>query len=365
MKPSAETIPNSATERSTPVVIAGIGTALPPLRVSQAEVLDFVLQNFRPGAGAAALYRRTMSHPGIQTRHFALPSLADCLETDADIVLARFEKASADLSVEALAKALAAAGARAVDVDFLVVSTCTGYICPGITSHVIERAGLRPDARLADLVGMGCGAALPALEAATNFITAHPGATAAAISVEICSAALFSNDEPGIVVSNALFADGAAAVILKSEPPPRNGSLHPRIVSFSSITKPEWRETLRFRTEGGRLKNVLGPEVPRQAAEAVEAVAADLLHPGAANRADRWILHAGGAKVIDAIQTRLGIDPSLVAGAREVLRRCGNMSSPTVLFVLAEECRRARPGDVGVMASFGAGFTAHGALLRF
>ena len=365
MRPTVQSAPAPVRRLAAPPSVAGLGTALPALRVTQREVYDFIREHFGVGAAAEEFYRRTLAHPGIDTRHFALDALADCLEPDPDVVARRFERAAADLATRALESALAACGAAPEDVDFLAVSTCTGYACPGVSAHVLERAGLRADARLADLVGMGCGAALPALEAAANFLAAHPDATAAAVSVEICSAAIFSNEEPGIIVSNALFADGAAAAILRGRPPERNGAAHPKILGFASRTFPEWRDTLRFRTESGRLKNILGKDVPAQAADAVAEVADALLDGRPRGDVARWVLHAGGPRVLDAIQDRLGLPALALGRARSVLRRCGNMSSPTVLFVLAEECGLAKPNELGVMASFGAGFTAHGALLSF
>ncbi len=365
MKPATDTLTRPSPRPIASPVIAGIGTALPTLRVTQKEILDFVLKHFDVGDAAAVLYRRTLGHPGIETRNFALSSLEECLDTNPDHVAARFERTATDLAGAALRRAMVNAGIDPATIDFLVVSTCTGYVCPGISAHVLESAGLRSDTRVADLVGMGCGAAIPALEAACNFIAAHPGSTAAAISVEICSAALFSNDEPGIVVSNSLFSDGAAALIVRSDAPISHEIRHPRVRGFASQTRPEWRETLRFKTDGGRLKNILGPDVPKQAALAVSEVSDALLAGRSRGNVSRWIFHAGGAKVLDAIEQRMALPPVALASARDVLRQCGNMSSPTVLFVLNEESRLAAPGELAVMAAFGAGFTAHGVLLEY
>ncbi|MGQ0645525.1 MAG: type III polyketide synthase, partial [Elusimicrobiota bacterium] len=290
------------------------------------------------------------------------------LEPAPDRVNARFEKWGAALSARALAGALDGAGLAAEGLDFLAAATCTGYLCPGLSAYAAEAAGLRPDARLADLAGMGCGAALPALEQAYNFLQAHPDSSAAAVCTEICSAAVFSDDAADLVVSNALFADGSAAAVLKAAPPGEKGG-GPVLRGFASLTVPAWRDTLRFRTEGGRLRNVLGREVPAQAAQALESVSADLLGRFGLARADvgRWILHPGGRKVLDAAQERLGLPPEALLSSRRVLERCGNMSSPSVLFVLKEEMesRPPRRGEWGLMASFGAGFSAHAALLEF
>jgi alkylresorcinol/alkylpyrone synthase len=258
-------------------------------------------------------------------------------------------------------------------IDYVAVATCTGYVCPGISSFLIEAAGLRPDVRHADLVGMGCGAAIPAIEAAYDFVTAHPGATAAIVCTEICSAAFFSNDNPDIVISNTLFADGSAALLLRSAPADTalksNGVLFPEIVGFESLLVPEWRDKIRFRSEGGYLRNVLAKDLPEKAASAFDLMSAALLDRHGLRRDDvkHWVLHPGGARVLDAFQARLNFRDDEIRSARTVLRENGNMSSPSVLFVLAEELRRRRPepGSWGVLSAFGAGFSAYACLVRF
>jgi predicted naringenin-chalcone synthase len=348
--------------------IVGIGTAVPALRVAQSEVLDFILKRFDIGDGARELYRRSMRGDAILTRHFALSSLEECLETDLNKVIARFETAAVELSTRSLTRALTASGAEPSSIDFLAVATCTGYLCPGLSAYVVERAGLRSDVRLADIVGMGCGAALPALEQASNFARANPDSTAAVICTEICSAAMYSNEDPGIIVSNAIFADGSAAILLRSAGLASNGRTLARVRSFATETRPAWRDSLRFKTDGGRLKNVLERSVPEQAGEALATVISRLLAEGSLKMADidHWVLHAGGSRVLDAAERTLNLSPSALSPARSILRDFGNMSSPTVLFVLAQSLRAGpEPGSRAVMASFGAGFSAHAALLEF
>ncbi len=339
------------------------GTAVPPFEVSQPEALDFLLRHFPLKPATRALYERVFRHPSVATRRFAVERLEDLLNEDLDRVNARFQKAAVSLATEALKKALAAAGILPTEVDFLAATTCTGYLCPGLAAHAAETAGLRPDVRYLDLAGMGCGAALPALEAARNFLAAHPDGTAAVVSAEVCSATLFSDDDAGLVVSNALFADGAAAAVMKAK------GAGPRIVDFTSLLVPAWRDTLRFKSDGGRLRNVLGPQVPAQSAEAMEKLADRLLGARGIKRSDvaHWILHPGGSKVLDAIEKRLGLPSEVSLHARGVLRRFGNMSSPSCLFVLEETLRSLRPspGETGILAAFGAGFSAHAALLEF
>jgi predicted naringenin-chalcone synthase len=361
-------------DRRAPPVLMSVATALPPLAVSQEEILRFILARVPMQPSTRALYQRVFRNNAIERRFFALSSMEESLEPDPDRVSARFETWAVSLSRTALDRAVQKAGLQARDLDFLAVATCTGYLCPGLSAYVIEACGLRPDIASVDVVGMGCGAALPALQQAAAFVQANPGKRAAVVCTEICSAAAFWGDAPDLVVTNALFADGSAAVILGGGPEPSPDDPEtrpalPRIHGFASVTFPAWRDTLRFRTDRGRLRNVLGKDVPAQAAEALDVLISRLLAGQGVPAAEvrRWIFHPGGGKVLDAVSASLGLSDADLAASRRVLKNFGNMSSPTVLFVLADEqaARPPEPGEWGVLASFGAGFTAHAALVRW
>ena len=323
-------------------------------------MLSFVLERFNIRERTRQLYRKVLSHPSIDQRHFALGDLDEAMDLSLDEKNARFETEAAGLAVRALNDALSSAHLAATDVDYIVAATCTGYVCPGLSSHIVERGGFNPSVHVADLVGMGCGAALPALEQASNFARANPEKIAAVVCSEICSATLVSNDDPDIVISNALFADGAAAVLLRCDANAKG--LVTR--QFAARTFPAWRNELRFVSEKGHLKNTLSKNVPLHAAQAVRQVVNDL---GAANDISRWVLHAGGQKVIDALASEFGLSADDVACSQAVLKKYGNMSSPTVLFVLKEMLRTRPPtcGNLIAMASFGAGFSAYAALLEW
>lgn len=348
--------------------IAGLGTAVPATPTPQNDTLDFVLSRFNILERTKQLYKKTLQHKSIEKRYFTLTDLDQVLDQDLDRKNVRFEREASRLSAQALRSALASAQLEADQIDFVAATTCTGYICPGISAHLVEDVGLRSDVRVADLVGMGCGAAVPALEQANNFLAANPGKTAAIVCTEICTAAMFSNDDIDIVISNTIFSDGSAALILRNGAD-KSGLPRPYLRSFASLIIPEWRDTLRFRTERGHLKNVLGKDVPEQAGEAMRRIKQDLLARNGLNHSDinHWIMHAGGGKVLDAIEKDLDLKPSDLASSRDVLRNYGNMSSPTVLFVLDRvmQDRAPRAGDRAIIGAFGAGFSAYGALVEW
>lgn len=345
------------------ISILSVGTSVPPLRLSQEEILKFVLGNFAIKAQRQELYKKTLSNPSIQFRHFALNSIEEVLETDQGKVNQRFELKTLELAAESLKNSLRKAHMSAKSIDFLIVTTCTGYLCPGIASALIGACKLRDDVKVLDAVGMGCGAALPALEQAFTFVKANPMKIAAVVAVEICSASFFSNDSPDIVISNSIFSDGAASLIVGG-----SQKANPRIVDFESKIVPSLKEVLRFKNEKGALMNVLGKEVPIYAAKITLDVVNKILkrHKLGTENISHWIVHPGGEKVLSAVQRKLGVSQTYFHSSSEVLRNYGNMSSPSVLFVLEKEMKShpIKKGEWAVMAAFGAGFSVYVCLIQ-
>jgi len=287
---------------------------------------------------------------GIATRHFALDDITRTFDLSPDELNAGFRREAPRLAGAALSQALARAQLQPDQLDALFVCTCTGYLCPGVTSYVAEQLGLRRNAILQDLVGLGCGAAIPTLRAASHLIAAQPKAVVACVAVEVSSAAFYLDDDQGVLVSACLFSDGAAATIWSGRPGPPGLRCH----GFRSLHCPEKRDLLRFETRNGKLRNLLDRSVPAEAASAVTTLFGEEHNA----RLEAVLVHPGGRDVIEAIESAL---PGYsLATSRTVLRDHGNMSSPSVLFVLEEYLKRrpAMDGDLW-LASFGAGFSAH------
>lgn len=204
---------------------------------------------------------------------------------------------------------------------------------------------------LQDLVGLGCGAALPMLRAASHVLAAHPGATVACVAVEICSAAFYLDDAPGVLISACLFGDGAAATIWKSSP----AAIPLRAFDFQSLHRPADRDKLRFEQRDGKLRNLLDRTVPELGASAV----GELWRARGSRPVARVVSHGGGRDVLQALAPVVA--PHSLEPSARVLHECGNMSSPSVLFALEETLKTAAPGPDGDfwLVSFGAGFSAH------
>ncbi|MFT3784372.1 MAG: 3-oxoacyl-[acyl-carrier-protein] synthase III C-terminal domain-containing protein [Nibricoccus sp.] len=340
--------------------LQAIATAVPPTSFTQAQCWELgrdSLERLGLSRRSALILRSVLTgDSGIEKRHFCVADIPNVFGYTADELHHAYRREAPLLAANALEKALAQAGRRADEIDALLVCTCTGYLCPGVTSYVAEQLGLRTDAFLQDLVGLGCGAAIPMLRAANGVLAADPEALVACVAVEVCSAAFYVDDDLGVLLSACLFGDGAAASLWEA----KGSSDALRCGHFSTLHIPAERDRLRFEQRGGKLRNLLHPTVPNLAAQAVDNLfAAERARVGAAP-IERVLAHSGGREVIAEVSKVLPPEYPL-AETRSVLRDYGNMSSPSVLFALAEAMKGGRPekGDWWLV-SFGAGFSAHG-----
>ncbi len=340
-----------------------LATALPPDRYTQEDVLRLIAGS----DGHGRLSRRARltlqavlrGDSGVAARHFAFSHIEQLFNASADTLNEAFREEAPRLAGRALGAALDKAGVRAAELDALVVCTCTGYLCPGVTSYVSEKLGLRADAYLQDLVGLGCGAAIPALRSVEALLAARPEATVACVAVEICSAAFYLDDNPGVLISACLFGDGAAATIWRAKAP-GGGRPALRAGGFNTLHIPEARDHIRFEQRFGKLRNLLTPAVPALAADAVSRLfAAERREASGSPTPARIISHPGGRDVLDALEAAL--PGQRLDASRHVLREYGNLSSPSVLFALEHALKTDTPTAERPwwLVGFGAGFAAH------
>ena len=347
--------------------ITGLGTAAPAQRYTQEECWDVfrestLSQQLTPRS-CAIINSVLTGDSGIITRHLALDNLHQAFEVTPDVLHARFARTAPQLATQAGERALADAGTRPAEIDALLISTCTGYLCPGLTSYVSERLGLRPDVLGLDLVGQGCAAALPNLRAGEALLAAGRVQRVLSICVEVCSAALYFDDDPGVLISACLFGDGAGAAVLAQAP---NGQRRVEWKTSAAFLSPQSRDALRFELKAGMLRNILLKQVPALAAQYAGAVLDDTLRRASLARSQvkGWVLHPGGRDVLAALCRQLGLTSQVVHWSEAVLQEYGNVSSASVFFVLQAARNNSTPGGYWWMSSFGAGFSCHGALLE-
>jgi predicted naringenin-chalcone synthase len=348
--------------------LSGIGTATPSTRWTQMQCWDaLVASDYLPTLSqrSQAILRKVLrGNNGICTRSLAFDRLSEAFDFDPDVLDARFARHAPAVASDAAARAFDAAGLSARDVDAVIISTCTGYLCPGLTSYVTERLGLPTDILALDLVGQGCGAALPNMRAGEALIAGGRARCVLSICVEICSAAMYLDEDPGVLISACLFGDGAGAAVLTAEP--IQGRRRIEWKSAGTLMNAADREELRFERRRGMLRNILTTAVPALAAKHVDRVLTEGLNRAGMSRTDinGWILHAGGREILAAIRQQVGLTEDDTRWSAAILRDYGNVSSPCVYFVLEAALKEQARGGYWWMSSFGAGFSCHGALLE-
>ena len=336
--------------------IVSIDTANPPERFTQEEVL--ALSPYKD-----PLRRGFFLHSGIETRHLAIDRQGFQANESLDQLSARYETSAIDMACRALRGSLERAGRSLADIDFLATASCTGRLCPHLDARLIQVLGLRSGIQRVHVGDTGCHAAVVALQQAFNHLQAFPDHLAAVVAVEVSSASYFIDDDPQTAVGNAIFGDGAGALLLAAEGP------GPAVVGHGTFFRPEFMDLVGFTFPQGRQRILLSKDIPAVASEMIGELTTRLLEAHRISRSQvrHWALHAAGRRVLEQTQERMGLSPADMEPARRVLARFGNMSSATVLFVLRDllETAAARAGDFGLLVALGPGFAAEGALLRW
>jgi polyketide synthase Type III len=339
--------------------ILGIGTANPPVRLTQE-------QSFHAAGYEGERIRKIFLNSDIEHRHFYLEGALNRKESS-DQMNQRYLRGAMKTGCRAILDCLQAAGTSVQDVDLLAVCTCTGYVCPDVGSRLVAHMGFRGNVQRASIVGLGCAGALPTLQWATDFVRANPGRRALMLAVEICSACYYVDNTLETVVGNAICADGAAAFLL-GDGQPANRS-YPQIIDFETFIDTEQIEEVGLQHRDGKLRIVLGASIQHLAGPMIETALQQLLQRHGLSRSQIrfWVVHPGGRRVIDNVQKHFGMTDTQLRFSRTILRNYGNMSSPTVMFVLDEVIRTGDPrrGDWGVMIALGPGMAAEVALLRW
>lgn len=346
----------------------GIGTATPANRYTKAQCLDAFQKSdwfARLDARAHFIARTVLQRDnGIEARRLAVDSLDEVFRIDPNTLSRRFLAHAPALAAAAAERALSQAGLEPSAIDAVIVSTCTGYLCPGLSGHVVERLGLRANVQAFDLVGQGCAAALPNFQLGHALLASNSCEHVLSICVEVSSAAMYLDNDPGVLISACLFGDGAGAAILSRHASPAGRRI--AWTDSSSLMDPTERKALMFEQRDGMLRNVLTRSVPTLAADYAHRVLETVLGRAGLRTADvsAWIMHAGGRDVLLALERKFELNAHDFRYSAAMLREYGNLSSAFVYFVLEAALIDQAPAGWWWLSSFGAGFSCHGALLR-
>ena len=237
-------------------------------------------------------------------------------------------------------------------VTHILTACCTGFSAPGVDHDVIAQCGLLPGVERTMIGFMGCFAAINALRLARHIVRSEPEARVLVLCIELCTLHLQETTDLEQILSFLIFADGCAAGLVSADP---EGLA---LDGFRTVLIPETRDLITWNIRGMGFDMVLSGRVPNAIQAGLHAHAGDIVDGAAASDIDLWAVHPGGRTVLDAVERALDLDGEALSASREVLRRYGNMSSATVMFVLDELMRSGAHGAKGCAMSFGPGLSA-------
>jgi len=360
--------------------ILSVRGVLPPHRYAQADITEVFASVVAAEGVKLRQLERIHRNAGVDHRHLALP-----LDRYAELVgfgdaNDAFIATATELGAAAVRAALAAAGLTAADVDLIVSTTITGLAVPSLDARVAAPLGLRTDVIRVPLVGLGCVAGAAGIARLDDYLTGHPRDVAVLMSVELCSLTLQADDvSTANMVASGLFGDGAAAVVAVGADHPAarartdQGVGTPdvprlRVLASRSRLYPDTERAMGWDVGSSGLRIVLGVEVPELVRSFVGDDVDRFLTDQGLSRADVewWACHPGGPRVLEAMQEALGVSREALQVTWDSLSRIGNLSSASVLHVLADtlDSRPPRPGSYGVLLAMGPGFCLELVLLR-
>jgi alkylresorcinol/alkylpyrone synthase len=344
-----------------PCSLLSLATAVPPQVVEQSEAKARAREAW---GGNKDLFDRlapVFDNAGIARRHIVAPQDWYMSGHGWHDRNALYLEASEKMFVEAATAAIEKAGLLPRDIDGVVTVSTTGIATPSLEARAFTKVGFRKSIRRVPVFGLGCAGGVNGLAIAARMAAADPGSHWLFVCIETCSISIrLDSDDPAAIVATALFGDGAAATVVTAG--------EHSLARITGSAEKLWPDTLRIMgwdVEDPGLKVVfdraIPPFVEEQLAEAVDEMCAEM--GTSRDQIDRFCCHPGGVKVIDAIETALHLNQGELNLEREVLRDYGNMSAPTVMFVLERLLERGLPNKV-MMTAFGPGFTCAGMLLE-
>ena len=351
--------------------VAAVGTALPPHRYEQADLIAaftrFWSQQHHNPRRVAQL------HEAVQVggRNLALSIPEYEALTGFGQSNDAWIRVGLDVGEAAVRDALARAGLVPRDVDAIFFTTVTGIAAPSLDARLVNRLGLREDIRRTPMFGLGCVAGVAGVARMADYLRAWPDHVAVLLSVELCSLTLQPGDlsVPNLIATG-LFGDGAAAVVgVGARRAAALGLAGPRVVATKSRFYPDTEQVMGWEVGDRGFRIVLAATVPDMVDRHLGADVAGFLAEQGVDRAaiTSWVCHPGGPKVLTAFERALDLTADDLALTWRSLRDVGNLSSSSVLFVLRDTIaeRRPPPGALGLMIAMGPGFCAELALLEW
>jgi predicted naringenin-chalcone synthase len=356
-----------------PVTIAGIGTAVPPHRIAQADAAEIARPFACQTAAQERLFHEIYRRSGVETRHgvvleesegelahrqafytHANPSTRDRMR--------KYEENAGGLAVAAATRSLEDAGTAPVPITHVVTVSCSGFHAPGFDMVLIKQLGLSPDVARTHVGFMGCHGLINGLRVAQAYVEADPSACILLCAVELCSLHHQYGWTSEQIIANALFADGAAALLVRTIGSHTDGAY--RLLATGSTVIADSEAAMSWRIGDHGFAMTLGTDVPELIGRHVTPWLSDwLARKGLDIRSiGSWAIHPGGPRILATFGEAAGLDGTALGPSYRVLAEYGNMSSPTIAFIL-DRLRSASAPRPCVALAFGPGLTVEAALL--
>ncbi len=368
--------------------VLSIGTAVPQYQFSQAQAADWLAHSLRDSPAKARWIRAICKGSGIETRAFCIPdglispdesrfaphrSPSEAATTSMRMDM--FRRMAPPLAVEAGRAALAQLSARSnrsisretESITHLILVTCTGFFAPGLDIAISDQLNLSPEVERIQIGFMGCSALFNAWRTAAAIVAGAPEARVLIVCVEVCSIHLQPSLKRQHLISAALFSDGAGSCVVGT--PTTDVPARLRLMSFYSRVKPDTENEMTWKIGDHGFALHLSPQIPDHLAEAAPPGLRQLFPDG--QRPELWAIHPGGKAIVDQVSETFNLAPGDTAASLRALRRVGNLSSATMVFVLRElleeleERPRGTRGLNGVAMGFGPGLVIEMARLWF
>lgn len=347
--------------------VASVASAFPANYYSQEAIGEALKRHWSGKIENPQVLDRLHGRTGVEGRYLSLPIEAyDEMNTWGKANKAWIETAQ-KLGMQALCRALDRAGISRGEIGAIFFVSVTGIASPSIEGRLINRMGLSPNIKRVPIFGLGCVAGAAGLARAADYVRAYPDQVAALLSVELCSLTWQRNDlSVANLISAGLFGDGAAAVLVAG---PERGVDGPEILATRSVFYSNTEEVMGWDISEKGFQIVLSPEVPQMVIRHLANDVDSFLQDHELKREDIgcWIMHTGGPKVLEAMESSLELPEGALDASWESLRKVGNLSSTSVLLVLEEVMnnRRPGPGTYSLLAAMGPGFCSELVLLRW
>ena len=345
--------------------IAGTATAVPPYLLTRDVVKQHIKDVFSLDGRRLEAIHSVIDNSRIDERHSVFPVEYIIEPRPLAQINNEYREKSFELGLQVTADALAQAEMVPSDVDLLMTVSCTGVMIPSLDAYLATEMGFRPDVRRLPITELGCAAGAAGLAHAWEYLRAFPDRTAMLVAVELPTLTFQRKDfSQANLISAVLFGDGAAGVVVTGREAPG-----PRILASESYLFPDSLDAMGFDLRDSGFHIVLSKDVPQLIRERVRELAEGFLARQGLRREDisAFILHPGGQKLLSFMEAELELSRTDTEFSWDVLRRFGNLSSASVLFILQEwlSKREMPSGSYGLLMAFGPGFTAEMILLQW